>query len=309
MKKVALALASIGLFVSCDDGDLVFDSLNFTSSSIENCNSLYFKINNNELLLIDLTNPSNNEVSVLNPNAPLNQEQILTTNSVNTILYRTYSDKLNKNIICGNIPPANPVVVEEYVSNSGALIKYVRRNNVTFNNNKATVTYNYTINFQNLTLSNGTAEIKYEDYAFGTLVYDTNTLGFNFTNFQNCGSSIISYDSDEELIFNAENTISLPLVAGEINYNLSNSQFITYKLYQGNIVNQNPCDIKTNEIKEDWKAISGSYVIKTNEIVNQITQNVDALKHEFILRNVTFERNGISFTIPELKIQEQTQTL
>lgn len=308
MKKIAFLLSSLFLLSSCDDGDLVFDELNFTAKDVQSCDALYFKINAKELLLVNLANTTNNGL-VLDENAPLNQVQSIPTNNLNKIYYRTYSETVTQNTICSAIPPAQPVVVSEYVSNPGALIQYTRRSNVGFTNNKATINYNYTINFKNVTLTNGTSEIKYEDYSFGTLIYRTNTLGFSFTNFSNCGYQLISADSDEELVLTLTSAFSLPSTVGEHVYGLSNEQFLTYYLYNGNIVNQNACDVKTNEIKEEWHAISGSYVIKTSKVVNQVTQNVDALKHEFYLRNVTFTKGNISFTIDELRIQEQTQSL
>lgn len=307
MKKFALLLSSLLLLSSCDDGDLVFEELNFTAKDIQTCNSLYYKINGKELLLVNLAN-SNNGL-VLDENAPLNQVQNISTSDLNKIYYRTYSETVNQNTICSTIPPAQPVVVSEYVSNSGALIQYIRRSNVGYTNNKATINYNYTINFKNVTLSNGTSQIKYEDYPFGTFIYKTNTLGFVFTNFTNCNSQLISADSDEELIFTLSTPYTDATTIGEQIYNLSDNQFLTYNLYEGNIVNQAACDEKSNAIKEQWIATSGSYVIKISEVVNQVTQNVDALKQEFYLRNVTFNKDGLSFTIDELKIQEQTISL
>lgn len=307
MKKFTFLLSSLLLLSSCDDGDLVFEELNFSAKEIQTCNSLYYKINGKELLIVNLAN--NNNGLILDENAPLNQVQNISTSDLNKIYYRTYSETVNQNTICSTIPPAQPVVVSEYVSNSGALIQYIRRSNVGYTNNKAIINYNYTINFKNVTLSNGTSEIKYEDYPFGTLIYKTNTLAFAFTNFTNCDTQLISADSDEELIFTLDTAFTLPNSVGEQSYNLSSNQHLTYYLYDGNIVNQSACDAKTNAIKEQWTAVTGNYVIKTTELVNQVTQNVDALKHEFYLKNVTFTKDGLSFTIDELKIQEQTQSL
>lgn len=307
MKKILGCIAILSIATSCDDGDLVFDQLNFTQAEIKSCNSLFFKTNGTELLLVNLSDGTDG--IVLDTEAPINQVQSLSTNNTNQIYYRTYSDNISEGIICSTIPPAHPIVTTEYISNSGALIQYVRGNNVGFTNNRATINYNFTITFSNLTLSNGTSEIKYETYPFGTLVYNTQILGFTFSNFSNCTNQLISSDSDEELIFTTDTNFELPTTVGEHTYQLSQTQNLAYKLYDGNIVNQAPCDEKTNVIKEDWISTQGNYVILTTEVVNQVTQNVVALKHEFYLRNVTFTKNGLTFTVENLKIQEQTQQL
>jgi len=307
MKKIGFLLSALAFFSSCDDGDLVFDELNFSNKEIQTCQSLYYKINGKELLLVNLSNNSNG--IVLDENAPLNQVQSIATNSTNQIIYRTYSDNVSPSTICSAIPPAQPVVVSEYISNPGGLIQYIRRSNVGFSNNKATINYNFTINFNNLTLSNDISEIKYENYSFGTIVYRSNMLNFQFTNFSVCMDQLISADSDEELILQLTSPFSFPNQSGEVSYALSSNQFILYHLYEGSIVNQDACSPKNNVLKEQWMATQGEYVIRTTEVVNAVTQNVDALKHEVFLRNVTFVKEGLSFHISELKIQEQTQPI
>src|SRR5690554_7358909 len=59
MKKIIGLLVASAFITACDDGDMVFENLNFDGVQIQKCtdNELYFKINNNELLLVDFTRP------------------------------------------------------------------------------------------------------------------------------------------------------------------------------------------------------------------------------------------------------------
>ena len=72
MKKILGLLIATTSLTACDDGDLVFENLNFDGKEIQKCNDneLYFKTNNTEMLLVDFT--FGTDGSILNPQAPLN---------------------------------------------------------------------------------------------------------------------------------------------------------------------------------------------------------------------------------------------
>jgi len=56
MKKLLLSLCSIALLNSCDDGDLTLETINFDSATAQECslNNVVYKINGNQLLLIEI---------------------------------------------------------------------------------------------------------------------------------------------------------------------------------------------------------------------------------------------------------------
>lgn len=130
MKRVLLVfLITVTLF-SCDDGDLIVTSFDFTDIPIDLCttadntetettNYIFYKINNetNETLVFQLstaepilTRLSGNTPYVFNAGA-----------STNKISYRLFTSAVTGNYFCQSIPPTNPVVNEEYLSDEGTI--------------------------------------------------------------------------------------------------------------------------------------------------------------------------------------------
>lgn len=122
MKK-NIVLILLTLCLSCDDGDLQIETVDF--DSIENpdtCGSvsptasnLLFKINGDEALMLELpAGLLKNEVSTA---------VITSTISTTTKLtYRIFSDKVSKNYFCDEIPPITPIVSEEIIAMGGDVL-------------------------------------------------------------------------------------------------------------------------------------------------------------------------------------------
>lgn len=294
MKRIAAFLGLAFVLHSCSDGDLVFETLNFSESRIENCGHLYFKSNTNEVLLVNLSGQNND--TLLHPDLPLNEVQFIATNDVNKIYYRTYSDRFNSNLLCSQIPPAQPIVLNEYTSLNGAIIEYTRGTTTQFVDKKATINYNYTINFRNLTLSNGVSEIKYEDYPFGTIISQSNELNFNFVNQAFlCENRAHFIESNREMILHTPSSITLPQSVGEVTYDLNANQYIDFILYKGSIIGQAECNAKSNEVIEHWQAFDGKLVITTTNI-----PGTSDLLHSYSLRQSTFKKESLSFYIDNI---------
>lgn len=153
MKKILLFLVLI-TSISCDDGDLQIETLDFDSVDINFCDdpvattsNLLFKINGDEALILNL------QSGVLN-NGEIGTDTIVTNSTVSTqsqITYRIFSDNLSSSYFCNNIPPASPTVIEEIEAEDGLVI-------VNTIMNADTTAYIHTIELRDISLVSGIGE-------------------------------------------------------------------------------------------------------------------------------------------------------
>ena len=118
MKNI-FVLCIIALLVSCNDGDLQIETIDFDSVGISNCEStvttsstIFFKINNKEALILELQSGIlKNEVS----------SEVITSlvPSQSKLTYRVFSDNVSSNYFCDVIPTTTPSVIEEIESENG----------------------------------------------------------------------------------------------------------------------------------------------------------------------------------------------
>lgn len=121
MKKVFNLIVFV-CFLSCDDGDLAIETVDFDSiTTIQTCNAvsattsnLLFKINGAEALILELpAGLLQNEVS----------SGVITSeiSSTTKLTYRIFSDTVSQDYFCNSIPPTSPVVSEEVVAEQGSV--------------------------------------------------------------------------------------------------------------------------------------------------------------------------------------------
>jgi len=154
------------LFISCDDGDLQIETLDFDSVTIQNCDAItvdianvLFKLNATEALILELPAGSiKNEVSegVM--------EYSVGSSGPTKVSYRTFSDTVSNNYFCSNIPLTTPNVVEEIIAQGGSLF-------ITTVLNADGVTYEHTIELSSISLvtSNDTRITDLSINNFGTV--------------------------------------------------------------------------------------------------------------------------------------------
>lgn len=121
MKRLFLLLC-LGLSFSCDDGDLQIETIDFDSASIEFCESsvdinttLFFKLNTTEALILEL------QSGVLQ-NEASDQTISSTIPGQSSLTYRAFTDNVNSNYFCDDIPPSTPTVLEEIIAQEGAVL-------------------------------------------------------------------------------------------------------------------------------------------------------------------------------------------
>ncbi|MEJ1223395.1 hypothetical protein [Sediminicola sp. 1XM1-17] len=145
MKQVIL-FVFLGLFLSCDDGDLQIETLNFDDSSIDFCGTattetqVFFKISGDEALILTLASGVlKNEVS----NGTI--ESAIPANS--KITYRIFSANVSKNYFCDALPPQTPTVIDEIEAVDGKVLV----NTILLEDG---ITYEHTIQLSDISLVN-----------------------------------------------------------------------------------------------------------------------------------------------------------
>lgn len=131
MRKIAL-FSFLFLLISCDDGDLQIETINFDDGDVQYCNtattatSIFFKINEDEALILNLqTGIIKNEVS--------DGIIISTVPAQSKITYRIFSDNVTKNYFCDAVPPVTPSVLQEINAEGGeVLVETTTKDSITY---------------------------------------------------------------------------------------------------------------------------------------------------------------------------------
>lgn len=124
MRKIILSIFVLGTVFSCSDGDLQIETIDFDSVSLQYCSNpvrnaknLMFKINESEALILELQSGALNNGVV--------GDTIITESSVpnqSQITYRVFSDAVDNDYFCDDIPTVDPTVVQEVVAEDGLVI-------------------------------------------------------------------------------------------------------------------------------------------------------------------------------------------
>jgi hypothetical protein len=166
MKKLIVLVASVFMLQACDDGDITLESFNFDSVTVQECtdNNLIFKINGDEMLLINIP-----ETSFANTETPDGSPLIVSVSSTNQIIYRIYSTTVTSTSICNLIPPATPVVNQEWNA-TGGTIEIIT--DALYASDGTTINgYTHNIKFKNVNFSGPTNSFSFTEYNFGN--YET----------------------------------------------------------------------------------------------------------------------------------------
>lgn len=112
------------MLLSCSDGDLQIETIDFDSVSLQYCTApirnaknIMFKINDDEALILEL------QSGVLNKGVV--GETVTTESTVpnqSQVTYRIFSDGVTKNYFCDDIPTTEPTVVDEIEAQDGTVI-------------------------------------------------------------------------------------------------------------------------------------------------------------------------------------------
>lgn len=167
MKKLFVLVASVFLLQSCDDGDITLESFNFNPESVQKCldNNLIYNINRNELLLLNIP-----ESSFPTEETPDGSPEIIIIDSNDQIIYRIYSGNVTSTSICNLIPPATPIVEQEWNATGGTI--EITTDKLFAADGVTEIGLTHNIRFVNVNFSGSSNSFSFTEYNFGN--HDTN---------------------------------------------------------------------------------------------------------------------------------------
>lgn len=151
------------VFSACDDGNIEASALTVDPSQLFTCDNTrpfpLYNITQNEVMILNLSQ------NLLSENVTGDTPRTATLNS-GQLLYRSFSDNVNKSFFCADIQPLDPVAQSEFVSTGGVASIDTRAN---LNEAGDTISFTHTINLLNVNLAQGDKEIRIENLLFGFL--------------------------------------------------------------------------------------------------------------------------------------------
>lgn len=306
MKKIFGLIAALILVMGCDDGEMSFNSFNFSAGTPSLCSqsNIYYKINGSEVLLIDLS-----ETPLTNVATTPGQPRSITIGGGNTITYRNYSDTPSSGSICSFPAPASPTVLEEWTGEGTiSVVTTVIRNT-----SNIVTGYSHKITLVDLSFSKDGETTRIVDNEFGSI---TIPIGFTFNfgttddelRLRSCPENNLVYKrkSAETLILNLDSERFTGYVAGDthtIDVATLTDEGILFLVYTGSIGDGHICDViapTSPTIRERWEAITGTATIITENAPGGV-----GLQHKIrFSANMVFEKvsdnSGQTFMISDL---------
>ncbi|HRZ30923.1 MAG TPA: hypothetical protein P5188_01315 [Flavobacterium sp.] len=322
MKRFLGFLVLLLTLNACDDGDFDIETFNFTDVNTNQCNSgangfFIYKINNTEVLLVQIPESNFiNEITV--PGTP----RTVNIGGANKVIYRIYDGTVTTGDICNTIPPATPVVTEEWNALAGT-IEIVTTVNKTVDEtlNSSIITgYTHNIILRNVNFQKGNGkEQLFESLKFGNYITSATAMA-NFDGFaiKNCatdynflykisGSQALAFAVDATLFQNEVTPLDSPRTAliDDINQ-------LELRYYNDNINDAFACTtppLSYPVLEQKWVSedgitgVSGMIEVTTTEEYLIPTDNQSPLvgyRQKVTLKKVTMVRNGVSFKLGDV---------
>lgn len=300
MKKFFGLLACLFLLMGCDDGEMMFDTFNFSGATPQECgtaNNTYIFVNSSTKEVLVVTFPAN---------ALLNTETEKAPFQVNNIQYRVYEGATpSQSNICGAID--NPgLTVKELWTGSGTVTVITTR----VETEEGVVTFRHAITLNDVSFNKEGETIRILDNYLGEL---SKPLGFEF-DFAEDDSELRTYtpcstgkyvttDATEGLIVDIGDTV-LPNTVIDTplqftNQNSENNISVSFVKYNGNVTPSILCsgNVLTPNIVQKWTtANNGRLIIRTIAVPDT---SPTEYAHLLYLEDTVFFNNlsnGESFT-------------
>lgn len=306
MKRVLSLLFFALLLNGCDDGNLTQEDINFETATMQSCstNDIIYKLKNKEALLVEIPATSfTTEPSLAN--APT----ILDINTTNRVVYRFYAGTVSTDNICETIPPATPIVTDQWNATDGKIQIFttaVKTTNTATNSTRITG-YNHNIVFKNITFAKNSGTQVYETFPFGDYVTTATTLPFLFDEtVEKCSTSnqIYNYTSSEALMLTIDPNLIVnevtPLNTPRTGIIGTTTNILTYRLFSGLLTGAYFCNTTTPTtptLSQEWNGVAG--VTGTSGIVEvtTTTNGPGSFKHTIVLKKVTLKKGNNDFLL------------
>lgn len=306
MKKVVGLLFFLFVLNSCDDGNLVQEDITFENTATQSCstNNIIYKLKDKEALILEIP-----ESSFINEPTLEGSPRIINISSTNRVVYRLYNGAVSANNICETIPPATPIVTDQWNATNGTLqiiTSAVKKTDAA--TGRTTITgYNHNVVFKNITFAKNNGTQVYETFPFGDYVTTATTLPFGFDEtLEQCSSSkqiynytsseALTLDIDPDLIKNEITPLNSPRT-GVIGTSINK---LVYRLYSNGVLTPDYfCNTTLPilpSISQEWIAESG--VTNVSGIVEVTTSKVlETYVHTIVLKKVIFTKGNSDFTL------------
>lgn len=305
MKRVIGLLFIAFAINGCDDGNLIQENISFEDiEATESCtNGIIYKLKDQEALLLDI------------PATTFTNETSTTTleiSATNRVIYRFYNGAVTSSTICETIPPATPVVTDQWTATDGQIVITTIpkvETNATTNGTKITG-YNHNIVFKNITFAKSNGNQVYDIFPFGTYTTTTTPLPFLFDQtVEKCSSSnqIYNFTSSEALQLNIDPSLIAnavtPLNTPRTGLITSTTNSLTYRLFSGGVLTNsyfcNTVTPTTPTVNQEWNAVAGITGASGVIEVTTTTSGPNTFRHTIVLKKVTFKKGNDSFLLAD----------
>lgn len=301
MKRILSLLVFTLLLNGCDDGNLTQENISFDAVSVQKCttNLLLYKLKADEALIFEAN-------GITFPTEITKKE--FNISESNRVIYRFYNNAVTSATICESIPPASPIVTEQWTATGGKIIinsTAIKIVNTADNSSKITG-YNHNITFKNITFSKQNGTQVYETFIFGDYIVNTTALPFAFTKvLKQCSNTKQLYDknSSEALILDIDPSLivneATPLTTPRTGLITDTKNKLTYKLFAGLLTDDYFCKTTfptTPAVAEEWIAVAG--VANTSGII-EVTTTVfgNAFKHTVLIKKAKMKKGNTDFLL------------
>ncbi|WP_196890020.1 hypothetical protein [Aureivirga sp. CE67] len=297
MRKYLLLLGLGVLALSCDDGDFSEPSFDFTET-INYCNDgdnlfVLHKENTSKVESLILTLTDN---QIRNSTAEVTPVNISETGNI-TSNYRLFSDPVDNNYFCSNVPPTAPGTARNWVGVDGIVnvknIAIVDEDEPT-----DTTAFEHNIIINNYTLESNGETLQFSEYYYGkfTTPYNSTYIPslFNFTDVVGVCNEFtlhrVNEQENEAMGININPSI-LPTTAGTVEIDLEDNSdiFVNYRLFATEVDSGEyfcaGIPPTTPEIIKNWEGSAGKVNVVTTVSGSELT-------HTIVITELVFNGNA-----------------
>nr|WP_322624747.1 hypothetical protein [uncultured Flavobacterium sp.] len=296
MKKIFGLLIAILLLTSCDDGEMTFQTFNFTAG-LQKCELVtstktYISVNTTSKEVLIINFPSTalpNVASTIDADGNPVPTRIPLSNGA--IEYRVYSGSLNFNSVCSAVDNGGVNVSERWLGSGTVAVVTVK-----IDNTDGTTSYQHSVTLEDVSFTKGDQTIRILDNYLGTI---TSNLGFNFDFNENhdqflnaCvtgnNGRIFLIDGSEAILFTLAST-SIVNEVGPKDITIDDTNnYARFRVYDGTGINREViCNGALSPVmKQEWRTSVG--VGRFTIVTAQSTTDPTKYYHDIYLYGTRF---------------------